>query len=135
MKKLLLLITLVIVSCGEVEVDRQYLVSSLKTPNGTEVPLWLQYIDTFKRQATYDAFGLNFVIVESLDKRTGNESYVRSRISESAYNFIKMGDAVTFLKMEDDGIFGNLVRCIKSAVVCMQEDNMACNCDSIEFPM
>ena len=133
MKKLPLLFILFFLSCGEV--DRQYLVRSLKTANGTEIPLWVQYVEAFKRQPTYDAFGLNFVVVESLDKRTGNESYVNSRISESAYDFIKMADTVSLIQMANDGIFGNLVRCIKSAVVCMQEDNLACNCKSIEFPL
>ena len=135
MRKLLLLFAIIFFSCGNTEGEKKYLVTSLTTPNGLEVPIWLQYIGYYKREPSYNPFGLNFIVVDSLEKKTGDEKYVQSKISESAFNFIKKGELITFLEMENDGIFGALVSCINSAVVCMQEDNLACNCDYIEFPL
>ena len=121
-------IVLMMYSCGDVEVERHYL---FKT---SELPLKWQYIQVFKSQETYPAFGLKFVITDSPQTITADMDYVSSKISESAYRFIRDNEYQDLANMQESGLFGKLMNCAKSAVVCLQEDNMACNCNSIQFP-
>ena len=129
MKKILALsIVLMMYSCGDVEVERHYL---FKT---SSLSLEWQYIQKFKNQETYPAFGLNFVVTDSPQTVTKDMDYVSSKISESAYRFIRDNEYKDLANMQESGLFGKLMNCAKSAVVCLQDDNMACNCNSIEFP-
>ena len=129
MKKLLAVsIVLMMYSCGDVEVERHYLFKN------SELSLQWQYIQVFKSQKTYPAFGLNLVVTDSPQTITADMDYVSSKISESAYRFIRDNEYEDLATIEDSGLFGKLMNCTKSAVVCLQENNMACNCNSIQFP-
>ena len=130
MKKLFV-VTLVIMtySCGDVEVERNYLYRT------SELSLQWQYITAFKNQETYPAYGLDFVITDSPQTITADMNYVSSKISESAYRFIRDNDFSSLASMQTSGLFGKLMNCARSAVVCLQEnDSLSCNCDSIKFP-
>ena len=129
MRKLLAVsIVLIMYSCGDIEVERHYLFTT------SSLSLEWQYIQKFKNQETYPAFGLNFVVTDSPQTVIKDMDYVSSRISKSAYKFVRDNSYTMLASMETSGLFGNLMNCAKSAVVCLQEDNMACNCNSIEFP-